>query len=158
MTDRWDAHFIRLALEHAKMSKDPSTKVGAIIVGPSREIRAAGFNGFPIGLMDTPQRLHDREMKLKLVVHAEMNAILLAARVGTPLLGCTMYLAATDQSGLSWGGPPCTRCTVELIQAGIGTIVSLPRKTVPSRWADDLDLAEMLLVETAIGYREVVDH
>lgn len=58
---RWDRHFLRLAAEHARMSKDPSTKVGAVIVGPDREIRSAGFNGFPRGIEDTDERLHDRE-------------------------------------------------------------------------------------------------
>ena len=112
MSTRWDNHFLRLAQVHAEMSKDPNTRVGAVIVGPDREIRATGFNGFPRRICDDPVRLQDRETKLQLVVHAECNAICAAARVGVPLLGCTLYLAATDDTGAVWGGPPCTRCTV----------------------------------------------
>jgi len=155
MSDRWDRHFLQLAVDHARMSKDPSTRVGAIIVGPDREIRSTGFNGFPRGIADTHERLHDRDTKLKLVVHGEMNAILNAARVGTPLKGCCLVLAATDNSGAVWGGPPCTRCTVEIIQAGITEILSWPQKAVPSKWHDDLALARTILEEAGIKYREI---
>lgn len=137
------------------MSKDPNTRVGAVIVGPQREVRSTGFNGFPRLICDSPERLADRETKLKLIVHAEMNAVLAAARIGVPLAGCTLYLAATDDTGAVWGGPPCTRCTVEMIQAGITQVVSRPPKAVPSRWHADLALAGSLLAEAGVGYREV---
>lgn len=153
--ERWDHHFLGLALAHARMSKDPSTKVGAIIVGADREIVGAGFNGFPRGIADTPERLTDRDMKMRLVVHAEMNAVLAAARGGVRVKGCTMYVAATDASGFVWGGPPCTRCSVEVIQAGIAEIVSWPIKTAPSRWHADLEQARLILAEAGIAYREV---
>jgi len=152
---RWDRHFLDLATAHARMSKDPSTRVGAVIVGPDREVRSMGFNGFPRGILDRPERLNDRDTKLRLVVHAEMNAVLNATRVGISTRGCAMYLTATDDSGDVWGGPPCTRCTVELIQAGITEIVSLPFKTIPSRWADDLELARSLLREAHVEFREI---
>ena len=70
---RWDRHFLDLALQHARISKDPSTQVGSIIVGPDLEFLSAGANGFPRGILDTPQRLNDRDTKLKIVVHAEVN-------------------------------------------------------------------------------------
>lgn len=155
MSERWDRHFLRLALEHARMSKDPSTKVGAVIVGPDREILSAGFNGLPRGIADTAERLNDRETKLKLIVHGEMNAILAAARSGVRLKGCTLYVAATDSSGKIWGGPPCVRCTVETMQAGIEEIVSWPMRTAPERWHGDLVIARGLLEEAGIRYREI---
>lgn len=155
MSEKWDRHFLGLSLYHSRMSKDPSTRVGSVIVGPDREILSAGFNGFPRGIADTPERLNDRETKLKLVVHAEMNALLAAARTGMRLKGCTLYLSATDDSGLIWGGPPCTRCVVEIIQVGIQEIVSYPVKAVPSRWHADLDTARLLIEEAHIGYRTV---
>src|ERR1700733_15498817 len=104
--ERWHRHFLSIAEACALMSKDPSTKVGAVIVGPDREIRSTGFNGLPRGIDDTDERLSDRDTKLKLVVHAEMNAVLNAARFGVSLKGCALYLSATDNSGLVWGGPP----------------------------------------------------
>ncbi len=155
MVARWDQHFLGMALFNARMSKDPSTRVGSIVVGPDREIRSTGFNGLPRGIRDTPDRLNDRAAKLRIVVHAEMNAILNAARIGVSTRDCTLYLAATDDTGMTWGGPPCTRCTVEIIQSGITQIVSLARKTAPSRWAEDLDFAQELLREAGVGYREL---
>lgn len=153
--DRWDRHFLQLCVDTARMSRDPSTRVGAVIVGPDREVRSTGFNGFPRGILDSEERLNDRDTKIKIVVHGEMNAVLAAARVGIPLKGCTLYLAATDKSGSIWGGPPCSRCTVEVIQAGITEIVSWPQKSVPSRWHEDLKLAHELLAEAGIAYREI---
>jgi dCMP deaminase len=155
MIARWDGHHLGMALFNAAMSKDPATRVGSVIVGPDREIRSTGFNGLPRGIHDTAERLNDRDTKLRLVVHAEMNAILNAARIGVSTRDCTLYLAATDDTGMVWGGPPCTRCTVEIIQAGISEIVSYPRKTAPSRWAEDLEFAQQLLREAGVGYREL---
>ena len=155
MGERWDRHFLQLCLDHARMSKDPATRVGSVIVGPDREIRSAGFNGFPRGIEDTPERLADKETKLALVVHGEMNAVLAAARIGVPLKGCTLYIAATDDSGDVWGGAPCTRCTVEIIQAGITEIVSWPFKDTLSKWRADTARAKELLAEAGITFREV---
>jgi dCMP deaminase len=155
MSERWDNHFLILAIEHARMSKDPLTKVGAVIVGLDREIVSTGFNGFPRGIADTPERLENRDIKLRLIVHAEMNAILNAARIGARLKGLTLFLAATDESGEVWGGPPCTRCAVEIIQSGLAEVVSRPVKAVSSRWHEDIAFAGTLLVEAGIKYREV---
>lgn len=153
---RWDRHFLQLCVDHARMSKDPSTRVGAVIVGPELVILASGFNGFPRGIADTDERLNDRDMKNKLVVHAEMNAALAAARIGVGLKGSIIYLAATDAaSSKIWGGCPCTRCTVELIQAGISGVVTYPIKNTPSRWHDDILFARGLVEEAGITYREV---
>lgn len=156
MSERWDRHFIKLAVENAKMSKDPSTCVGAVIVGPDREVRSMGFNGLPRGIKDSHERLHDREMKLSYVVHGEMNAVLNAARIGVSTRDCTLYLAAIDaESGVIWGGAPCIRCTVEIIQAGIKEIVAPPFKTTPSRWKESVELSSLVLEEAGITLREV---
>jgi deoxycytidylate deaminase len=48
----WDEYFINLAGLVAQKSKDPSTKVGCVIVGPDHEIRTTGFNGFPRGVRE----------------------------------------------------------------------------------------------------------
>jgi len=158
---RWDRHFLRLCLNIAEMSKDPRTIVGAVIVGPDREIRSTGFNGFPRGIRDSAERLNDRDEKLKLIVHAETNAVLNAARIGVSVRGCTLYLGAQHAparggDSLVWGGPPCTRCAVEIIQAGIAEIVSFPVKAVPSSWHRDLEQSKALLQEAGILYREVL--
>jgi dCMP deaminase len=152
---RWDRHFLKLAMVHGSLSKDPSTKVGAVIIGPDQEIISMGFNGFPRGILDSAERLTDRDMKLKLVVHGEMNAILIAARNGIRLKGSTMYIVAQDKNGDCWGGAGCTRCTVEMIQAGIAKVVSYPLHTAPARWHDDCRFAQGLMIEAGMEYREV---
>ena len=49
----WKTYFIELTLQVATKSKDPSRQVGCIIVGPDKEIRSTGFNGFPRGVKET---------------------------------------------------------------------------------------------------------
>lgn len=153
---KWDAHFIRLAHENCSMSKDPRTQVGAVLVGPNGEPRSDGFNGFPRGIADD-HRLLDREIKNLLTVHAEMNAILNAARTGVSTVGCSLYLAATDDTGEVWGGAPCTQCSIHVIQAGIVEVVSLPFKNGPSAWRADTDFAAGLLREAGIVHRVISD-
>ena len=155
MSERWDNYFLGAALHAAGMSKDPSTRVGAVIVGPLREVRSTGFNGFPRGIADDA-RLLDRDTKLGIIVHAEMNAIMAAARIGVPLDGCTLYVVAMDDTGAVWGGSPCTRCSVHIIQAGITQVVSRPKKSAPLRWRADMAHAEAILREAGVTYREVV--
>ena len=63
MSGKWDVRFIELAKHISLWSKDPSTKVGCVVVGEDREIRSTGFNGFPRGIDDDDERLMDREKK-----------------------------------------------------------------------------------------------
>lgn len=152
--DRWHRHFLEMARLNSTMSKDPATRVGSVVVNADRLILGTGFNGFPRGIADD-QRLKDRDVKLNLVVHAEMNAIIAAARVGISVNGATMYTACTDSSGTVWGGPPCTRCAVHAIQAGIRRIIAYPGKTAPSRWRDDIAYAQGILFEAGIIFTEI---
>lgn len=49
----WKEYFVDLTLAVAVKSKDPSRQVGCVIVGPDKEIRSTGFNGFPRGVAET---------------------------------------------------------------------------------------------------------
>jgi dCMP deaminase len=155
MSAKWDQHFLKMCLLTAEMSKDPSTKVGAVIVGPDREVRSTGFNGFPRGVLDLDARLLNREIKYSLIVHAEENAILNAARSGVSTRGCTLYVAAQDNTGLVWGGAPCMRCSVSVIQAGIVEVVAPPATNIPDRWKESIEKARDILEEAGLKYREV---
>ena len=64
MSEKWDLRFIELAKHISLWSKDPSTKVGCVVVGEDREIRSTGFNGFPRGIDDDEERLNDREKSI----------------------------------------------------------------------------------------------
>lgn len=156
MTERVDRRILDHCIEFAKASPDPSTKVGSIITDKDGAVLAWGYNCFPPGIEATPERLNDREKKMRLIVHAEINAVAMAAREGEWTIGGgRLYVAATDASGTVWGGPPCVRCTVEAIAAGITEFVSFPMKNAPSRWTADLIEAKMLIEEVGLVYREV---
>jgi len=141
----WDARFLSLARHIAQWSKDPSTQVGCVVVGPDREIRSTGFNGFPRGIEDSAERLQDRNRKYPLVCHAEENAIMHAARIGVSLKGCIAYV--------TW--PPCTRCARSLIQAGIGEIAYPVGLDIPERWREDFDISSAMLDEAGVLVRTV---
>jgi dCMP deaminase len=145
VSTRWDIRFIELARHIAQWSKDPSTKVGCVVVGPDREIRSTGFNGFPRGIADTSARLDDRDQKYPLICHAEENAIMHAARIGVALKGCVAYV--------TW--PPCTRCARSLVQAGVGEVVFPADLEIPDRWRADFDLSMTMLAEAGVRTREV---
>ena len=84
---KWDQRFLELAKLVSTWSKDPSTKVGAVIAH-DRKIISVGYNGFPEGVLDTAERYYDRETKYKYMVHAERNALLFA---NTSVKGMTLY-------------------------------------------------------------------
>lgn len=108
--DKWDRRFLDLAFHTADWSKDPSTKVGAVIVAEDRRIMSLGYNGFPRGVADTEERLNDRETKYKFVAHAERNAL---DNTDQPVRGCTMYVTLQ----------PCPECVKSIIQRGIRKVV-----------------------------------
>ena len=103
----WPARFMELAFHVAEWSKDPSTKVGAVIVDAKRRIVSMGYNGFPRGVRDSQERLEDRPVKYLHVVHAELNAILNSTRVDMD--DCILYVTHV----------PCTGCAKAIIQSGI---------------------------------------
>lgn len=93
-------------LEHvASRSKDPNTKVGAIIVDMNNKQVSMGYNGFPPGLIDFEDRWQ-RPEKYRWVVHAEVNAI---CNADQSVRGCKLYLPF-------W---PCEKCILILAGAGI---------------------------------------
>jgi dCMP deaminase len=135
----WHARFIQLARHIAQWSKDPSTKVGCVVVGQNRQIMSTGYNGFPRGVADTVERLSDRAVKYPMIVHAEENAVAQAARVGVSLNGCTLYVTF----------PPCTRCARSLIQSGIAR-VHYPLVPIPDRWREDVERSLAMLTEAGV--------
>ena len=129
--------FMVLAQAIAKLSKDPSTKVGAVIVRPDRTVASMGYNGLPRQVRDTPERLDDRGVKLDLTVHAEINALAFAKE---SLQFCTLYV---------WPLPPCIRCATSIIQHGIHRVVA-PEPDIHSQWGDSNIRARDLLLEAGV--------
>lgn len=140
----WDTHYIGMAELVSKRSKDTSTKVGAVIVGPDNEVRSTGYNGFPRHVDDSIPSRFDRPSKYLYTEHAERNAIYNAARVGVPLKGCRIYL--------NWEPCPCTDCTRAIIQSGIVEVLGpdRPYKGRGEGWKKDLSVSEGMMEEASI--------
>ena len=131
----WDNRFLDMAKLVSTWSKDPSTKVGAVIVDSSHRLISVGYNGFPQHITDN-ERLLDREKKYDIIVHAEVNAILFANK---KVNGCTLY---------TWPFQPCPRCAGLIIQSGISRVVSVRNRN--PRWVDDFITAKQLLLEASV--------
>lgn len=127
-----------MAAYTATASKDPSTKVGAVVVRPDRTIVSLGYNGFPRGTEDYHQLLNDRDTKLRRTVHAEVNAILTA---GEKLHGCTLYVTPLH---------PCATCAGIIIQSGIKRVVAKFAKTPKPEWAEDFKAATRMFKEAGV--------
>lgn len=142
---KWDVRFMRLAHEVASWSKDPSTKVGCLLV-KDKKVVSLGYNGLPTGVEDSLERLQNRDLKYEMTVHAEVNAVTTAALHGVSTDGCTAYVTFH----------PCSRCAAVLINAGIATVVVSAHDINCDRWLDSFRLASSLLNEAGIGH-EIVD-
>ena len=118
MSRTWDERFLSLAKFVSQWSKDPSTKVGAVIAN-GKIIVSLGFNGFPSKIPDD-EKLFDRKKKYPRVVHAEMNAILFAKR---DLTGHSIY---------TYPLLPCEECAKHIVQTGITRVIS-PEQLLPMK-------------------------
>jgi len=117
----WDEYFTNIAREAAKRSNCIRRQVGAIIV-KDRAIISTGYNGTPMGVTNCcdggclrcqsdvpPGEGYDT----CICVHAEENAIVLAARHGNSTNGGVLYSTLR----------PCFGCVKLCIQAGIKEII-----------------------------------
>lgn len=142
--DKWDRHFIEMCFLISKMSKDPSTKCGCVIVRSDKTVCSTGYNGFAKRMSDSPHLYNDREKKLSRVIHAEMNAILHSYE---DLNGYTLY---------STPAVSCDRCCVHAIQAGINRCVGVwPKGEFGARWAEPIKKTRSYLYEARVGYTEI---
>jgi dCMP deaminase len=126
----------------ASLSKDPKRKVGAVIFDRSNDIITSGYNGFPRGIKDSLDRVFDTELKLKLTVHAEQNAISNAARLGISTRGNKMMVNLC----------PCFNCAKAIIQAGIVEVIcpNTPLDEPNSKWAKGGTEALELFAEAGV--------
>ena len=138
----WHDYFMGMAQAAAAKSKDPSSKVGAVIVDPDRRIVSVGFNGPPCGTNDE-HAYSSREAKLRRVLHAEENAILFAAR---SLRGCSIYCTHH----------PCAHCAALICQVGITTVYHPPAdEAFWSRWETDIAEARAMFFEVGVQTLEL---
>lgn len=133
---KWDRRFLQLAKFISSWSRDPSTQTGAVITDVEGRVISVGYNGMPIGVEDTPERYNNRELKYKMIVHCERNALLFAK---SPLQDTTLY---------TYPFMSCATCAGMVIQAGIKRCVA-PRNDNP-RWQADFALTEQMFREAGV--------
>ncbi len=116
----WDEYFMGIAVFTSLRSKDPSSKVGAVIVNAKNRIVGTGYNGFVAGI-DEKQFSWEREgewlqTKYPYVVHAEANAILNSTT--SNLASCRIYATLF----------PCNECAKQIAQKEISEVIYLSDK------------------------------
>jgi len=121
--ESWDEYFLWIAEAVAIKSKDPKCSVGAVIVSHDNILLSTGFNGLARRIYDDERLLADAEEKLKVICHAEANAIFNAARIGVALHGASIFVTKF----------PCLACCNAIIQAGITRIYTHDKRF----WDDD---------------------
>lgn len=115
-----DKNFIKIAKEIASASKCVSKQVGAVIVRDGR-ILSSGYNGTPSGYINCSDywsgayTKEHHEWSKTYEIHAEMNAIIWAARKGISIENATIYVTLE----------PCSECSKNIIASGIKRIVYL---------------------------------
>lgn len=132
--DKWNYRFLELAEHISQWSKDPRTKVGAVIADDRKRVISMGFNGFPAGVNDDPCRYLDRETKHLFVAHAERNAI-----DSSPMsvVGCTLYTTHF----------PCNDCAKSIIQSGISELYTY--RVLPE---SNYDISMLMFDEAGVRY------
>ena len=106
----WDEYFMKIAETVALKSKDPSSKMGCVIVDQNKRVVSLGYNGMIQGADETQMTLEERPMKYYFAIHSEMNALIFAKQ---DLAGCTIYNRVAT----------CENCLKYCLQAGITRFV-----------------------------------
>lgn len=135
MDTKWHRRFFTLAEHVALWSRDPSTCVGSVIVNNDKQVLSLGFNGFPRGVEDLPERYSDKETKYKFVSHAERNAL---DNAYVDVKGATLYSTLF----------PCCECAKGIIQKGIKEVVT-PAPDL-SRTHNNLDESLQMFSEAGV--------
>lgn len=138
--------FIGLARYYAQASKDPSTKVGCVILRPDRTVAGMGFNGFPRDMEDKQEYLNNREEKYPRTIHAELNALLTCT--DQHVKGYTCYTSFKI----------CDRCLIHLGQVGIKAFYfPKPTELELTRWGEIFARSDRYAGEMNIPLVEVPD-
>ena len=123
-----DAEYMKAACMAATFSKDPVTRVGSVLVDGAG-VFERGYNNIPDYLYSDIRSI-SRFEKQSIVIHAERDAILRAARFAKKTMGHTIYS--------TWLA--CPRCAVDIIQSGIKRAVGHRRclTLTPKRWTGQI--------------------
>lgn len=141
MIDKWAVRWFELAQHVAAWSKDPDTKVGAVLVSGA-DIRQTtfGYNGPPPGIKDLPERFV-RPAKYLFAQHAERNVL------DNARFSCTGATLATTMF-------PCVECTKSMVSKGVKRLIT-PRMPEPLAsgewsWRNDCPTSLLMLKEANV--------
>jgi dCMP deaminase len=137
----WQYRYLDLARVISTWSKDPSTRVGAVVVDQDGLQICQGYNGLPRTIPDSENRLMDREYKLPRTIHAETNCIFNAAKKGFSIEGCDIYV---------YGLPTCHACAAALAQVGVKRVIQSYPLPVNERWVQSTKLAREIMMEAGV--------
>ena len=143
----WDEFFIGIAKLAAGRSKDPSTQVGACIVGDDNRILSIGYNGAPNDFDDdnfpwNREGNNINDTKYPYVCHAELNAILNFPGNRKDLTKSKIYVDLF----------PCNECAKAIIQSGIKEVVYLSDKY---NGTDGNNASKLLFDRCGVKYRQL---
>jgi dCMP deaminase len=146
----WDEQFMHDVYWWARRSKDPRTKIGALLVDWDSKVPFAhSYNSFARKVEDLDPKRWERPEKYEWVVHAEENTVLNCGRRGYCSKGAVMYTQ----------GVPCTRCADACIQGGIVEVVvhrqwqEYEKKFAWDKWIDSAKRTEQKFNEVGIKVR-----
>lgn len=145
MQPSWDTTWLHMARVISWRSKDPRTRVGAVLVSPDNRQVAVGYNGFPPGVDDDQDVLARRKIhpsgwgKDNMVVHAEVNAVCNCTQRPA---GWTMY--CTHRT--------CNDCAKAIVACGITRVVVNPQSPTTDMATD---MARLVLECCGVRYEEV---
>lgn len=135
--------------EVADRSPDQSTHSGCYIVDTDNVPLSFGYNGFPRGIEDIPER-QERPLKYQYFEHAERNAIYNAGRKGISCLGAKLYV--------NW--LPCSDCARGIIQVGISEVIvhregqrAFKMSRDESAWDADHGIVPSMFREAGVAFR-----
>ena len=106
---KWHKRYLEIAKQVSTWSKDPSRKIGAVLIGEKGQIISQGYNGFLPGLPHHSIIINEHEIA---TIHAEQNAIIDCAKRGVSCNESVAYITHY----------PCLNCAKLLYASGIKTI------------------------------------
>lgn len=147
---KWIPRYLNDARHFAQYSRDPSSKIGAVAIGRYGQVLSRGWNDFPRRVGNSPERYLDRDLKLKLVVHAEQNCVYNACLNGVSLDGADLYVD---------GLPTCSDCAKAVIQTGVKRVIMRhPRELRnPEYWENEFNLSKMMFEESGVKWCRYVE-
>lgn len=138
--NKWDLRFIELTNLVSGWSKDKNTQVGCCIVNNKNPI-SMGFNGFPKNVNENISERHERPMKYLFTVHAEINAIVNAAKNGQMTNGCDMFVNYY----------PCCNCAGAIVNAGIKRVICNNKPDFNHhKWGESWKIASIIFDEAGV--------